>query len=398
MRSRPTADAEAMKFRAPTLEEAIAAAEDALGGKVKVVEANRIRRGGIGGFFSTDLGVEVSIVPEDETIDEALERLVAESEADERQQWQRRVRTTARDDAAALSPSPVTLDPDMLVPEPSEPEISMQALRAMATLPVEEQPFAPRATRRLKPSTEMVSATDIVAELRQLAEPLAAATAPATVASPGAAPSSAPSSAHAPVTSTFDIVQRAADVAIAGRAAAAPAVDAPATDAPATDAPARRPAKLASPAATPRQDATPRPVATPTPAPVPAPAATVPAAAIVAERIVRGDDGPAVISTEAVVDAARRTSSDLVRANDVPATDVDIVPIRRSTAAPSRRHVELTIAAADQLIDSLSRSGSAQRLSVRVVLRSGDQREVEAEAHWEAQPSAAERRTVTEVA
>lgn len=368
MRSRPTADADVMKFRAPTLEEAIAAAEDALGGKVTVVEANRIRRGGIGGFFSTDLGVEVSVVPEDESIDEALERLVAESEADERRQWQRRARSAAREEAAAQSPSPVTLDPDMFVPEPAEPEISMQALRAMATLPVEEQPFAPRATRRLRPSTEMVSATDIVAELRQLAEPVMPAAAPAAPAPRAAAPApadapraAAPAPAPAPVAAraaapTFDLVQRAADVATAGRAALT------------EEAPARRPAKLASPA---------------------------PARPAVAERIVRGDDGPAVISTETNVQPARTAP---VTADVVPAAEVDVVPIRRSAAAPSRRHVELTLAAADQLIDSLSRSGSAQRLSVRVVLRSGDQREVEAEAHWEAQPAATDRRNVTEVA
>ena len=99
----------------------------------------------------------------------------------------------------------------------------------------------------------------------------------------------------------------------------------------------------------------------------------------------RGDDGPAVITTEA------GTALELLTPNEVGS-----MPIKRSTAAPSRRHVELTIAAADQLIDSLSRNGTAQRLSVRVVLRSGDQREVEAEAHWEA-PSAVDRRNVTEV-
>ena len=74
----PTVDPETMRFRAATLEEAIATAERSLGTGVVVVEANRIRRGGIGGFFSSDLGVEVLVTLAEETMDEALERLVAE--------------------------------------------------------------------------------------------------------------------------------------------------------------------------------------------------------------------------------------------------------------------------------------------------------------------------------
>ena len=55
-----------------------------------------------------------------------------------------------------------------------------------------------------------------------------------------------------------------------------------------------------------------------------------------------------------------------------------------SSSAPSRRQVELAVAATDQLIESLTRDEGVKRLSVRVVLRTGDQREVEAEAEWEA--------------
>ena len=54
----PRDDNDSMQFRGPTLEEAIALAEQSLGGRVRVVAANRIRRGGIGGFFASDLGVE----------------------------------------------------------------------------------------------------------------------------------------------------------------------------------------------------------------------------------------------------------------------------------------------------------------------------------------------------
>ncbi len=54
------------RFRAPTIDAALADARAALGDDVRIVEANRIRRGGVGGFFATDLGVEliVAIGPE----------------------------------------------------------------------------------------------------------------------------------------------------------------------------------------------------------------------------------------------------------------------------------------------------------------------------------------------
>ena len=51
--------------------------------------------------------------------------------------------------------------------------------------------------------------------------------------------------------------------------------------------------------------------------------------------------------------------------------------------SPSRHQVELALAATDQLIESLKRDEGVKRLSVRVVLRTGDRREVEAEAEWE---------------
>lgn len=48
------------RFRAPTIESALAEARAQLG-DVEIVEANRIRRGGVGGFFATDLGVELVV-------------------------------------------------------------------------------------------------------------------------------------------------------------------------------------------------------------------------------------------------------------------------------------------------------------------------------------------------
>ena len=48
-------------FRAPTVDEALVDARTELGPDVEILEANRIRRGGVGGFFATDLGVEITV-------------------------------------------------------------------------------------------------------------------------------------------------------------------------------------------------------------------------------------------------------------------------------------------------------------------------------------------------
>lgn len=54
------------RFRAATYEGAVAAATAELGPNVQVIEANRIRRGGLGGFFATDLGVEIVVSADSE--------------------------------------------------------------------------------------------------------------------------------------------------------------------------------------------------------------------------------------------------------------------------------------------------------------------------------------------
>ena len=54
------------RFRAPTIDEALAEARSVLGHDVRIVEANRIRRGGVGGFFATDLGVELVVTAGDD--------------------------------------------------------------------------------------------------------------------------------------------------------------------------------------------------------------------------------------------------------------------------------------------------------------------------------------------
>ena len=58
-----TVDSPPLRFRAATVEQALSDARAELGPHVEVVDANRIRRGGVGGFFATDLGVELTIRP-----------------------------------------------------------------------------------------------------------------------------------------------------------------------------------------------------------------------------------------------------------------------------------------------------------------------------------------------
>jgi hypothetical protein len=112
-------------------------------------------------------------------------------------------------------------------------------------------------------------------------------------------------------------------------------------------------------------------------------------------RALRGEHDPGLVSAverdtaASSVHASLEIDADLL---DGSPTDTDADRGRRitssrlpgSSSAPSRRQVELAVAATDQLIESLKRDEGVKRLSVRVVLRTGDQREVEAEAEWEA--------------
>ena len=51
------------RFRGSSYDEALAAAQAELGENIRVIGADKIRRGGLGGFFATDLGVEVAVAP-----------------------------------------------------------------------------------------------------------------------------------------------------------------------------------------------------------------------------------------------------------------------------------------------------------------------------------------------
>jgi len=80
---------EPLVVRGPTLTAALRTAEEMLGCPVKALKADRIRRGGIAGFFATDLGVEVTVEPMPSAaapvgFQSALERLVSEAASGDR--------------------------------------------------------------------------------------------------------------------------------------------------------------------------------------------------------------------------------------------------------------------------------------------------------------------------
>jgi hypothetical protein len=476
-------DGDTLRFRAPTLEEAIALAESSLGARVRVVAANRIRRGGIGGFFAADLGVEVTVALDDETMEQALERLVAASDtspisdasdpldlrdvpdarpslgasqtgwttsvadvdADEvdtqRAEFERRLaaqlgaaaeadapaapaahtvpasdpvalligrRFDRRDDEPSPAVNPVlaevvaalvaeaaekqalvdaaadeSYDPDAhepaLVAEPQS--LATWAVHGSPattdTAPIPTQPtrfVGPDTSPTLAPASRVVETPPTMVRVEQIMAELSAITAEPVFGRDRARPRVARlgrSAATTPV-APDELAERDDHVAHVAHVEAIDHVEPIETPAvverprvlptlpPRPSEVARRAAEQAR-AKQSKLFATPTAVATAV-APA-APAPTAPAAI---------DPQPALdeVHVEAEVHADRATSG-----------SADTAP---SSAPPSRRQVELAVAATDQLIESLKREEGVKRLSVRVVLRTGDHREVEAEAEWEA--------------
>jgi hypothetical protein len=323
---------ETVSFRADTLDAAVALAEESLGAPVRVVAANRIRRGGIGGFFASDLGVEVSVTLDDETIEQALERLVAETAVDERTRW-----LEHRADVPHRAPV-VGHDAEHVAPvqAPAAPAVPRRS--ALGTPKPAADSVVRIAQRDEDPS--MIRVEQIIEELTFLtrrsdddfdvAAPVAPAP-PRTVALPTLPPR--------PV----DIARAASTNALASQVLAIAE----------EHKLAQQEAELSMPAAS-----SSRGLATPTPM-LASPRPPWPAE-VAAPRV----EAP-VTTLELDVTADMSNGDDAV-------------------AAPSQRQVELAVAATDQLIESLQRETGMKRLSVRVVLRTSDQSAVEAEAEWEA--------------
>lgn len=345
MSAAPASDpgADTMRFRAATLDEAIAVAEHSLGTRVRVVAANRIRRGGIGGFFASDLGVEVTVALDEETIEQALERLVAETAADERDQWLGH----ERQDTVTLSGRADSPMPSGVRPPAAERDRRDDIVTAPAAAPA----------RAAGPT--MVRVEQIIEELQAL--------------------TAAPLFGDERVRPTFARMRREAEeraeaAAVHEAAAAQPAAQ-PVTQ-PVVE-PAAQPDELLV-----RQVVAIVPPARPSFPPSPGEIAKAAAAAAAAKshtfrRELRTPS--TVVETPEAVEPAQQVSAPAPEPAPAPAAARPA-----SSSAPSRRQVELAVAAADQLIESLKHDDGVKRLSVRVVLRTGDQREVEAEAEWEA--------------
>ena len=357
----PRDDNDSMQFRGPTLEDAIALAEQSLGARVRVVAANRIRRGGIGGFFASDLGVEVTVALDDETIEQALERLVAETAADERQQWM------------ATQTAPVAR-----AEEQFGSSTSAASSAAVTTL----ESLMPSAPPRSEPTT-MVRVEQIIEELQHLtAAPLFGG----NHTRYGGRRPIEPMPAEPPAAPAVEaVVDALADAIGVQRPVerANPSVD-PAAD-PSTTPALRFEPSMAGTADDRAVDAF---VARARPGGSSAPTEHHPVAVhvdAIAEPVTPAE--PAVTDMAEVADVAELThGSDAEPRVLHAAAEIDLTPTARpaSSSPPSRRQVELAVAATDQLMESLRREDGVKRVSVRVVLRTGDQREVEAEAEWEA--------------
>lgn len=328
MNTQPQTEQETLSFRAPSLEEAVALAEQSLGPNIRVVAANTIRRGGIGGFFAADLGVEVSVTLEDETIDEALERLLAETADEERTKWSARPTTGIshrRPDSGDRELGDRGQDghgprlEDRFVP--STPALATPTRRGLAS--PKSGAFVKIGKR--SEASSMVPVEQVIEELQHLT----ADDAP-LLASP---PASVPRAIVMPA-----LPPRVADIVRSASAAAATAQAAALADAQLLGLDSRRD---------------------------------------VAGRLVR-QLKPSMpgSSLPQVEESAEKSVADI---------EAPVIP--RDEAAGEghwHRHVELAVAATDQLIDSLRVGDDVKRLSVRVVLRAGDQGEVVAEAEWEA--------------
>jgi hypothetical protein len=350
MRTQSTTDSDTMSFRGASLDEAVALAEESLGAPVRVVAANRIRRGGIGGFFAADLGVEVSVSLDDETIEQALERLVSETAADERTRWMEHrdrdqpaplsTRTTSSSALAAprdLATSEAPRRNGLATPKPAEP-MPTPALAAPSTVRVAQRDAAP----------SMVPVAQILDELAYLTtRPDREAAAEAEAGTP---PAVAPLAVPTPITTPRTVAlptlpPRASEVARAASANAAVS-QAHAVADERDLAAAHRAAAI---------DAVPfRPVL------------------------------PEVRATDPATDPGDRSGDATHLEVELVDDEVDVTTEGSTVGAPSQRQVELAVAAADQLIESLQRETGVKRMSVKVVLRTGDQSAVEAAAEWEA--------------
>lgn len=409
MRTQTTDDQDTLRFRAPSLEEAVKLAEESLGTRVRVVAANRIRRGGIGGFFASDLGVEVIVSPEAETVEDALERLINDSAAEDRSSWSADRGVGGR--AAAESTDGDTLDMPgrrWLLDQAGNLPPATAAAIADALAEVNERTSQPPRRREVElidpsdPTTNTSSWWEPPAadRRRELEQTLAAEFAPRAVDVVDLLTALAGSDRPEHRVDADVASLRLDNIPTSALPTITPEMLAPV---PVTDSPSlvrvekiieELQALTASPrlltAMKDRQRAealatTMAPTVLDTAAPVvDTPSSVAPVAASTSvlgtpRGLVQTGAVAMTTSTESdptVVTSAESTSGRVAAVTAAMATD--------RLAGPSQQQVELAVAAADQLLESLSRDEGVRRVSVRIVLRTADNDEVQAEADWEA--------------
>ena len=404
MRTQTTDDQDTLRFRAPSLEEAVALAEQSLGTRVRVVAANRIRRGGVGGFFAADLGVEVIVTPATETVEDALERLINESADDERTQWHSE-RGEVVADTAAASPTDGFDMPgrrwllDQAATLPAATNEAIQAAlagtgerrsRRTPVTPIDPSDPTTNTSSWWEPPTGAVngptetgrsgnSFNDLVARLAAEDE---RERAPRTV----------------------DVIDLLAALARGGDGVDLTVDPTPTTEVPVIAAPAAPTAasvespglirvekiieELQALTASPRlltamkqrQAEAPSSVLAEPDADVADASEAVMPETVAPKGALLGTPR-ALTSTDAPVDvdpaSAEMTIEVEAEVDDMSADQM------APGSGPSQRQVELAVAAADQLIESLTRDETVKRLSVRIVLRTAGNDEVEAGAEWE---------------
>jgi predicted Fe-Mo cluster-binding NifX family protein len=418
MRTQTTDDQDTLRFRAPSLEEAVALAEQSLGTRVRVVAANRIRRGGVGGFFAADLGVEVIVAPASETVEDALERLINDSADEERTQW-----TTERsaepiferggapsDRAAATTQDGFDMPGRRWLLDQADtlPAATSEAIQA--ALAGERQPRRAPVTP-VDPSDPTTNTSswweppasdsdrtantfaDLVARLAAEEEPERVPRQVDVIDLLAALAGSRDSVEFDDPTPTTEVPVIAVpnDVAVAPVAPVAPTAESPGLirvekiieELQALTASPRLLAAMKQRQAVPVE---------------PVPVESVPVESVPTVEPVVDSSAAAVVAPKGALLGTPRAlvppvdvASEMAPADQAAAEmTIDVVAdVDQSMfdepmgSGPSQRQVELAVAAADQLIESLTRDDTVKRLSVRIVLRTAGNDEVEAGAEWE---------------
>lgn len=343
--------ARTLKFRGPSYDEAVQAAEDALGTRPRVLAAHRIQRGGIGGFFATDLGVEVEVEVPGEDVDETLDRLVesdggSDTADDDRAAWIRELARAAGLDLDAFVDAPSGADSDA-GEAPTGPIADTEAVGSVE----------PRPSRF--GYSEYLSELDLGG--------VADETAPDDSGADPAPVGSAPSELE-PAAGQLEL---GLDVAATEPAPARPT------------RPSRRPATAVAGAA-PTTAAV--PASRPSPARAAAPARPRPSRpahriAVPARPATASRPGDEVPVDEQCVDEqwADEQCADEAPGDEQP---VDAVPGRRASV-PTRHHVDLAVVATSELVRLSGGFEPGTTVDIQVTVTSNDGRSVTAEASVE---------------